>query len=154
MSVFFTTGHRQTLFEVEVVVRYLLLSKILNHQSAVTPGQVPVFRGGRNSLLSCAYMVKARPICLLLLAQAMLLAFSLARDRAGSSIAARIAIIAITTSSSISVKAAERFPACLRRGGCRVRQNLRNKLGSVVGLPIASIFLHPCSLCLHPVELL
>src|SRR3954463_9468158 len=108
MSAFFTTGQRQTLLEVAVVVTYLLVSSILNHHSGVTPGHVPVFKGGKNSALSCAYIVKARPICLLLLTHAMSLAFSLARDRAGSSIAARIAIIAITTSSSIRVKAALR----------------------------------------------
>src|SRR5678809_485170 len=110
MSESFTTGQRQTLLEVEVVVRYLPLSSILNHQSGVTPGQVPVFKGGRNSLLSCVYIANARPICLLLLTHAMPLALSLALDSAGSSIAARIAMIAITTSSSIRVKPAVRFP--------------------------------------------
>ena len=41
----------------------------------------------------------------MLLLQAARLAFSLAEANAGSSIAARIAMIAITTSSSMSVKA-------------------------------------------------
>src|SRR5438874_6901460 len=139
MSVSFTTGQRQTLLEVEVVVRYLPLSNILNHQSGVTPGQVPVFKGGRNSLLSWAYIVKARAICVLLLTQAMALAFSFALDRAGSSIAARIAIIAITTSNSIRVNAA-RSAVCLR-GGLRrpQKQNLRG-----VAVPrFASIFFQP-----------
>ena len=40
----------------------------------------------------------------------MELAFSLAEDSAGSSIAARIAIMAITTSNSIKVKAKPRTP--------------------------------------------
>src|SRR5215471_5751884 len=104
MSAAFTTGQRQTLFEVVVLVTYLPLSKILNHQSGVTPGQVPVFKGGRDSPFSPAYIMNASPICLLLLTQAMPLAFSLALVSAGRSIAARIAMMAITTSNSIRVK--------------------------------------------------
>ena len=45
------------------------------------------------------------PICLQLLLQAVRLDFSFAWLRAGSSIAAKIAMMAITTSSSIKVKA-------------------------------------------------
>jgi len=45
------------------------------------------------------------PICLRLFTQAMRLAFSLAEARAGNSNAARIAMMAMTTSSSIRVKA-------------------------------------------------
>jgi hypothetical protein len=44
------------------------------------------------------------PICLKLFKQAILSAFRLARDKAGKSMAARIAMMAITTSSSIKVK--------------------------------------------------
>src|SRR2546423_374575 len=141
MSVSLTTGQRQTLLEVEVVVRYLPLSNILNHQSGVTPGQVPVFKGGRNSLLSWAYIVKARAICVLLLTQAMALAFSFALDRAGSSIAARIAIIAITTSNSIRVNAV-RSAVCLRRSGGLRRPQKKNLRG--VAVPrFASILFQP-----------
>src|SRR6266702_3915564 len=48
--------------------------------------------------------MKARAICLLLLTQAIVLALALALAKAGSSIAARMAMMAITTSSSINVK--------------------------------------------------
>src|SRR6266568_8462392 len=104
MSASFTTGQRQTLFEIALLVRYLPSSKILKYHTAVTAGQVPVLRGGKNSWLSPAYMWKPSPICLLLLQQAMALALSLALPNAGRSIAARIAMMAITTSNSISVK--------------------------------------------------
>ena len=50
-------------------------------------------------------MVTAKLICLVLLIQAIAFARSFALLKAGKSIAARIAIIAITTKSSISVKA-------------------------------------------------
>jgi hypothetical protein len=43
-------------------------------------------------------------ICFSLLMQLMDLAFALARDKAGSNNAARIAIMAMTTSNSMSVK--------------------------------------------------
>src|SRR6185436_21192679 len=110
MSVALTAGQRQTLLEVEVLVTYLPVSKILNHQSRVTPGQVPVFTGGKYSVWSPAYIINASPICLLLLTHAIPFALPLALDSAGSSIAARIAMIAITTSNSISVKPFARFP--------------------------------------------
>src|SRR5947208_4923497 len=48
-------------------------------------------------------MIEPRRICLWLLRQAMLVAFNLARLRAGNNNAARIAIIAITTNNSIRV---------------------------------------------------
>src|SRR5882672_4192928 len=107
MSAAFTTGQRQILFEIALLVRYLPSSKILKYHTGVTPGQVPVLRGGKNSWLSPAYMWKPSPICLLLLQQAMALALSLALANAGRSIAARIAMMAITTSNSISVKPPE-----------------------------------------------
>src|SRR5262245_57589101 len=44
------------------------------------------------------------PICLRLFKQTVRWPFALARERAGNNIEARIAIIAITTSNSISVK--------------------------------------------------
>src|SRR5579862_1178042 len=49
------------------------------------------------------------PICLMLLMQEVCFAFDLALARAGRSIAARIAIMAITTSSSIKVNPASVF---------------------------------------------
>src|SRR5882724_4955376 len=105
MSACITAGQRQMLFETEVLVRYLPRSRMLNHQLVgSTVGKTPTFKGGRESLLSPAYIRKPRAICLLLLTQAMALAFSLARASAGSSSDARMAIMAMTTSSSIKVK--------------------------------------------------
>ena len=57
------------------------------------------------SALSSEYISVPRSSCFWLLRQAALVAFSLARARAGRSSEARIAMIAITTSSSIKVKA-------------------------------------------------
>src|SRR5690349_19263940 len=56
------------------------------------------------SLLSVAYMTQAMVSCLPLLRQLMPWAFCLARPSAGSSMAARMAMMAMTTSNSISVK--------------------------------------------------
>src|SRR5262245_12218367 len=56
------------------------------------------------SLLSVTYMFWANPNCLLLLTHCVRTALSFALERAGSSIAARMAMIAITTKSSINVK--------------------------------------------------
>ena len=53
--------------------------------------------------LSSRYIRFASAICFMLLRQDVALAFSLARDNAGRSIAARMAMMAITTSSSINV---------------------------------------------------
>src|SRR6266576_319645 len=68
------------------------------------------FTVGIKSLLSWAYMMMPRPICFRLLAQLMRKARSLAFDNAGNNIAARMAMMAMTTSSSINVN-----PACGRR---------------------------------------
>src|ERR1043165_1245677 len=107
MSASCTTEHRQTLFEAELLVRYLPASRILKYQSfGFTAGQGAVFSGGRLSPLSPAYMTSARLICLLLLRQVTALALALALASAGSNNAARMAIIAITTSNSIKVKPA------------------------------------------------
>src|ERR1022692_1666742 len=62
---------------------------------------------GRLSRLSSAYIRSARPICLRLFMQLARLAFSLAVASAGNSIAARMAMMAMTTRSSIKVKPAE-----------------------------------------------
>jgi hypothetical protein len=59
----------------------------------------------------------------------------LARLSAGKSIAANIAMIAITTSSSISVNP-EQQPAWLRRGKARCA-------GSLVGLILGNLFRFP-----------
>jgi hypothetical protein len=66
MSLSFTAGQRQTLFEVVLLVRYLPVSRILNHHMPVMVGQVPVFNGSRYSRLSLAYNEMAMAICLLL----------------------------------------------------------------------------------------
>src|SRR5262252_2138636 len=60
---------------------------------------------GKKSRLSPAYILIARPHCFKLLAHCALTAAALALLKAGSNIAARIAIIAMTTSSSIKVNA-------------------------------------------------
>jgi hypothetical protein len=56
-------------------------------------------------------MAEARPNCFILFRQAVRLAFSLALARAGNNIAASMAIIAMTTKSSIKVKAGPRTAA-------------------------------------------
>ena len=56
------------------------------------------------SLLSPVYWMKTVPICLRLEAQEIVWARARAEFSAGSSMAARIAMMAITTRSSISVK--------------------------------------------------
>src|ERR1700741_2212969 len=61
---------------------------------------------GRVSLKSLAYIAAVTPHCLKLDVQLMTLARNLARLKAGRSSAARIAMIAMTTRSSIRVKAA------------------------------------------------
>src|ERR1043166_9255069 len=62
------------------------------------------------SVLSMAYMCMARASCLLLFRQAVRLAFSFALARAGRSRPARIAMMAITTRSSIRVNAGRQTP--------------------------------------------
>src|SRR5207248_10259168 len=59
--------------------------------------------GGRRSWLSTAYKCQQTESCLRLLKQLTVLDLSLALVNAGSSIAARMAMMAITTSSSMSV---------------------------------------------------
>jgi hypothetical protein len=55
-------------------------------------------------------MFSAMPSSFRLLVQVVLCAWSLALAKAGNSIAARIAMMAITTKSSISVNPSDRFP--------------------------------------------
>jgi hypothetical protein len=59
--------------------------------------------GGNLSSQSWQYIINAVPICLRLDRQAVFLAFSLARLKTGKRIAARIAMIAMTTNNSINV---------------------------------------------------
>src|SRR5258708_6614392 len=61
-------------------------------------------RGGNWLRLSSTYNFRASWSCLRLFMHFTRFADSLARDRAGKSIAARMAIIAMTTSNSINVK--------------------------------------------------
>jgi len=70
----------------------------------------------------------AQAICLQLFMQEMRLVRSLARDSAGKSMAARMAIMAITTNSSISVKAE------LRVGREFINFHRRNKAVNQVSL--------------------
>ena len=64
----------------------------------------PSLKFGRKSPLSFVYIESASPICFALLRQADACPLALALPRAGSSIPARIAMIAMTTRSSINVK--------------------------------------------------
>src|ERR1039458_9053873 len=70
---------------------------------------------GKVSLLSPAYMYWAKPHCFMSLVQLILWAFALALASAGSNSAARMAIIAITTSSSIKVNAHTRLDSLFIR---------------------------------------
>src|SRR5438132_11580728 len=58
------------------------------------------------SLLSSAHVRIAKPTCFRLFVQLLRCARALARASAGSNMAARMAIIAMTTNNSIKVKAA------------------------------------------------
>src|SRR5436190_1723164 len=83
--------------------RLLTVSVLMSHGQA--PPDPSGKLTGRVSLLSLAYIVKARVDCLRLFMQLVRLARSFALASAGSSIAARIAMMAMTTSSSMSVNA-------------------------------------------------
>src|SRR2546422_1011944 len=65
----------------------------------------PWLLSGNELFASPAYMVRASPHCLQLLAQSTLSALALAFARAGNNKAARMAMMAMTTSSSMSVNA-------------------------------------------------
>src|SRR6266542_1208619 len=73
-------------------------------ESKLPPLAIERFQGYL-SPLSFAHILSPRHTCLRLLTQAMRLAFALLAAKAGRSRPARIAMIAITTSNSISVKA-------------------------------------------------
>src|SRR5437763_6663519 len=65
----------------------------------------PWLLSGNELFASPAYMVRASPHCLQLLAQSTLSALALAFARAGNNKAARMAMMAMTTNSSMSVNA-------------------------------------------------
>ncbi len=89
----------------------LVLSVVLNMfrnpdtQEVCSPAAPAWFGllGATRSWLSCAYMYHPKPSCLRLFRQAMPVALVFARFNAGRSIAARMAMMAMTTSSSIRV---------------------------------------------------
>src|ERR1044072_205218 len=81
------------------------------------------------------YIVIAAPICFRLLTQAVFLADSLARAKTGKSRAARIAMMAMTTKSSINVKALRlifilRFLPIVKRDHLRRRSAFRDELAA------------------------
>src|SRR3569833_405275 len=74
------------------------------HQSLKTELGNPLFAVGNLSLLSSVYSVVKTIVCFRLLRQEVLSALLFAFANAGNSIAARMAMMAITTSNSINVK--------------------------------------------------
>src|SRR5436305_7818946 len=95
---------------------------------------------GKRSLLSPAYIIMPKAICLLLLMHLAALALSFALARAGSNIAARMAIMAMTTSSSIRVKA-------LLFVDCFIFISLFRMLSPrAQRAPAQLVFRHPCTL--------
>src|SRR5881394_483259 len=102
MSSFLTAVQRHTLLDMDELVRYFPRSRIEKYQLVgLKPGHGSVFNGGKASPLSLAYMISPRPICRLLFRHAVVCARIFARLNAGNNIAARIAMMAMTTSSSI-----------------------------------------------------
>jgi len=61
-------------------------------------------QAGKESSLSLVYITVARPTCFMFIKQVVFFADSLACAKTGNRIAAKIAMIAITTRSSIRVK--------------------------------------------------
>jgi hypothetical protein len=76
------------------------------HASGGVDPELEIQFGTSQSLLSPAYMTQQTLSCRMLLMHFMVIALALAWERAGRSIAARMAIIAMTTSNSIKVKPA------------------------------------------------
>jgi len=97
--------------------------------------------GGNSSSLSPAYMVNEISHCFSLFLQVVRCACSLARANAGSSMAARMAMMAITTNSSMSVKPSDtRKPDAMGAGlGLRVVGVLPIKLLSLYGSSLTRI---------------
>src|SRR2546430_1511098 len=81
-------------------------TKALAARAGRSHGQNAPVQSGNRSRLSSAYIRMASPSCLILLAHLIFIALDFALARAGNSSAARIAMMAMTTSSSMSVKAA------------------------------------------------
>src|SRR6185503_11490025 len=71
----------------------------------LSPGGVQLAAPTRRSFQSSEYIRQANINCLLLFRHMMPCALALALDKAGNSNAARIAMMAMTTSNSINVKA-------------------------------------------------
>src|SRR5688500_15504988 len=70
----------------------------------MSQAQPPVIMGKR-SLLSSANMRSAMPVCLVLLRHLTWMALALALDNDGNRMAAKMAMMAMTTSNSMRVKA-------------------------------------------------
>src|ERR1017187_2171322 len=85
-----------------------LAMKLPAHQDWLMPGD-PLPLGGMASLQSSAYNCQANCNCFTLFMHLMPCALTFARDKTGNSSAARMAMIAITTSNSINVKARREF---------------------------------------------
>src|SRR5438552_1231427 len=79
-------------------------------------GEKGKFTGNRPSL-SAAYKRDARSSCLRLLLQLVLWPFAFAAESAGNNIAARIAMMAITTSNSSKVNASSKSRRLLAEYG-------------------------------------
>ena len=85
-----------------------------DNDARMPDGKIPgVNQNGMRASVSSVYMNRAVPSCLRLLTQEAERALSRAFSRAGSSMAARIAMIAMTTSSSMRVNCRMRFIWCL-----------------------------------------
>ena len=74
-----------------------------NNDVGQAPGSVPNWRAGYLLSLSSVNIIAASPSWRMLFAQAMRLPVSFALPSAGRSIPARIAMMAMTTSNSMSV---------------------------------------------------
>src|SRR5436309_3183086 len=89
---------------------------------------------GNELLKSPAYMLIANPHCLPLLVQSVLSALAFALARAGSNRPARMAMIAITTSSSMRVKPCDWRTEWRVNGGCQTRDDRGGDAGLQVRL--------------------
>src|SRR5258707_15368566 len=78
---------------------------VYNQPAGELPAPLSQFGQAKRSLLSFAYIWLTSPICFRLLTQMMRVALALTLASAGNNNDARIAMIAMTTSSSIKVKA-------------------------------------------------
>ena len=115
----------------------------------------------KNALLwSSAYMVAARPICFKLAMHRVRFPCSLALAKAGNSRPAKIAMMAMTTSSSIRVKPARLATAPPTAHGTTLglttREQFEECIGNSGGYPFcpgkALARLHPNRSCLLPLK--